>query len=115
MSIERFQLFIGQLLLMGLLLAIVFTSIGGVMYLLDHGEMLVSYHDFQPTQKHFLLDFSQIFSGTSAGFIQLGLYILIITQLLRVLLTVWMFKQLQDRVFVFCSLFIFGVLVYCLV
>jgi len=115
MSLERFQIFIGQLLLIGLLLAIVFTTIGGVMYLLNNGDTVVNYHDFQATQHHFLLDFSQIFSWTSAGFIQLGFYILILTQLLRVLLTGWIFKQLQERTFVYCSLFIFLVLIYCLV
>ena len=100
MSLERFQLFIGQLLLAGLLLAIVFTTIGGIMYLVDYGNTIVSYRDFQPSSHHFLLDFPQIFVWNSSGFIQLGVYILIVTQLLRVLLTAWIFKQLQDRTFV---------------
>lgn len=115
---ERMQLAIGRLLLIGVLVSFAMVLIGGSLYLLKHGTDIVHYQSFhgEPQVYKSITDiFSDAFTFSSLGLIQLGLLILVITQVLRVGLTAWLFIQLRDNVFVYISLFILFVLIYSLI
>jgi uncharacterized membrane protein len=109
---EQLQIFIGHVLLAGLLVALVLTIVGGVFYLIFHGEETHNYRIFQ--QPPPVKTWHAIFSLSSYGVIQLGILVLVLTQLLRVFLVAWYYFELHDLKFVWFSLFILAVLIYSL-
>ncbi len=103
-------------LLVGILLALVLVMIGGIWYLIDNGPAPLNTSLLQNT--HYQVTISQIwenaFSLSPIHIIELGLFILIATQLVRVGLLVWFYIRLHDIKFIFFSSFIFLVLLYSL-
>ena len=111
------QLLIGQVLKIGVLLAFFIVLIGSVMYLFTHGNEVVSLQKFSvaPFQlKSIGQIFSDSFTLSPLGLIQLGLLVLVLLQMIRVAMTLWLFVQLQEVIFVLISLFILLVLIYSL-
>ena len=115
---ERMQLAIGRLLLIGIIVSFILVFIGGSLYLLKHGADTVHYQSFHG-EPHIYKSIagisSNILTFSSLGLIQLGLLVLVIVQILRVGLTTWLFIQLRDNLFFFISLFILVVLLYSLI
>jgi uncharacterized membrane protein len=115
---ERIQLAIGRLLLIGVLVSFIIILIGGILYLLNHGTDIIHYQAFHGEPQLYksipdiLLD---AFTLSPLALIQLGLLILVIVQILRVALTTWLFIQIRDNYFVYISLFILFILVYSLI
>ena len=105
---ERLQLMIGKLMLVGAIVSAAVTLIGAIIFLAQHGMEPSQYHLFKPDNSHV----SHYFSAR--GLIEIGLYILVLTQVLRVALTGWLFIKLRDKWFIGFSLFVFLVLVYSL-
>lgn len=114
---EKVEIAIGRLLLIGVLISLFFIISGGILYLFKHGNDLVHFHTFrgEPVQ------FSSIwriwenaFSFSALGLIQLGLLILVFVQVLRVALTTWYFIKINDKTFTWISLFILTVLILSL-
>jgi uncharacterized membrane protein len=115
---ERIQLAIGRLLLIGVLVSFVFVFIGGSLYLFRNGTDIVHYQSFHGEPKIYksITDiFTDVLSLLPLALIQFGLLTLVIVQILRVGLTTWLFIQSHDKLFIYISLFIMLVLLYSLI
>ncbi|MHB1222267.1 MAG: DUF1634 domain-containing protein [Gammaproteobacteria bacterium] len=115
-SNQRLEKEMGAILLVGMLLALTLVIIGGGWYLIENGSatlqtelLLTNYDQTSITQ---ILD--QALSLSPLSLIELGLLILVATQIIRVGLLVWFYFRLHDYWFVSFSLFVFFVLVYSL-
>lgn len=110
------ELMIGYVLRAGLWLSVVIVLMGGSLYLLQNGGHLIHYQVFEQGSKANLSALSEIwgdvFSFSARGIIELGLLVLVFTQVLRVVLTAWMFFVVRDYFFTIISLLILGVLIY---
>ena len=108
---------IGRLLMIGVAVSSLIVLAGGVLYLIRHNEELVQYNIFRGEP----VDLCSI-NGvareagllTGRGLIQFGLVLLVAVQVLRVLLTVWLFYAVRDWKFVGISLIVLAVLVFSL-
>jgi uncharacterized membrane protein len=109
---------IGTLLRVGVIVSALLVLLGGVLYLVRHGDMLPDYHVFrgEPTD---LRDIQGIIrdalSSRARGIIQFGLLLLIATPVARVAFTILAFALQRDRIYVIVTLIVFSVLLYSLV
>jgi len=109
---------IGRIMQIGTLLAFAVIIMGSLYYLLQHSHDIIDYQTF-----HDKLYLATSFSGlwhdivtfSARGIIQLGLFSLVLVQILRVALTIWYFIEIRDRVFVVISLLILAVIMSNLV
>lgn len=116
MSRRNIENIIGLVLLFGIILSAITVLIGGILFLLQHGsESLQSelgYAFTFPTNSQQL--WQMALSFTPIGIIELGLLMLVMTQILRVILLTGYFLALRDNWFILCSIFILLMLVYSL-
>ncbi len=114
---ERMQLAIGKLLLIGVLVSFIIVLIGGSLYLWNHGADIVHYQTFHH-EPQFYQSITDIFLETLTfsplALVQFGLLILVLVQILRVGLMSWLFISSRDAIFSYISLFILFVLIYSL-
>lgn len=114
---ERMQLAIGRLLLIGVVLSFLIVLVGGIGYLWDNSNHLVDYQHFNGVQPSFR-SISAIMNGalgfTPLALIQFGILFLVLVQLLRVALVGWFFIEQRDEVFIAISAFVLLVLIYSL-
>lgn len=112
---KHYENILAKLMMSGILLATTLVMTGSIVYLYQHGHELIQYHTFHSEPKN-LISFTAIFRDalhfSALAMIQLGLYILVLVQVLRVVLTLGYFLVLRDRAFVLLSVFILAVLVY---
>ena len=113
MDDTRLETMIGNLLRAGVLLAAAVVSAGGIFYLLQHYADPVSYRTFVPGADG-VRTLSGIFHSAlqfeSAGWIQIGLLLLIATPVARVALAVVGFALERDRLYVVVSLIVLAIL-----
>lgn len=111
----RAELIIGHMLRIGLWLSVVVVSIGGILYLMQCGQETMHYQTFhfEPGVPTSLLDiWHELTKSSAQGIIQFGLILLILTQVLRVALTAWLFMRERDYIFTWISSIILLVLIY---
>ncbi len=116
-SDEQVEMIIGQLLRAGVLLAVVVVLAGETVLLLRHGTARPNYAVFlgEPRNLRTLRGIlSNVFSFQGRGIIQLGLLILIATPVARVAFSVVAFAAEHDRLYVFVTLIVLGVLLFSL-
>jgi uncharacterized membrane protein len=111
---RKIELIIGQVMRMGLLISVAMVMVGGGLYLAQNGHVIVHYEVFQssvprPSLTHFV---HEIAAFSPAGIILLGLFILVLTQIIRVVLTAWLFIREKDYIFTGISFFILAVMIY---
>lgn len=112
---KHIELALGRLLLVGIIISFFFIIWGGALYLIEYGRSTVSYHTFLPSPTSVSVwNVLQTLNSSPHSLIQLGLIILVFTQVLRVAVTAWFFLQLKDYIFTAVSVFILGVLIYSL-
>ncbi|RDI37205.1 DUF1634 domain-containing protein [Aquicella lusitana] len=115
-STSKIQEILGIILLSGIFISASLVIIGGLVYLLHHGgenmqmELLQSV-TYQTSVKEILLG---TLSFTPLRIIELGLLLLVATQVLRVALLTWFYALIRDYWFVSFSIFILFILVYSL-
>ncbi|MHB1948607.1 MAG: DUF1634 domain-containing protein [Gammaproteobacteria bacterium] len=112
---KQTEMLIGRMLRVGLWLSVLIVLIGGALYLMQNGHELIHYSTFQEEPRHVhtmrgILHSALTFSAV--GIIQFGLLVLVLTQVLRVAMTVWLFVQERDAVFTWISLIILVILIY---
>lgn len=116
-SDEQLALLIGNLLRTGVLTAAIVVMLGGLVYLIRHGEALPNYNVFHGEPSD-LCSASGIIqnalAGSSRGAIQLGLLLLIATPVMRVVLSLIGFARQRDWVYVFVTLTVLLLLLYSL-
>jgi len=114
---ERMENVIAQLLRGGVLAAALVVIGGAIPYLGFHPRAHVDYRTFhgEPAQLktvHGIV--SAAFSGDTQAIMQLGLLLLIATPIVRVAFSVFAFTVEGDRLYVFFTLIVLGVLLYSL-
>lgn len=98
---KRIDTTIGRIMQLGTLIAFIIIIVGSLYYLLQHNQDIIS---FQTLQK-------QPYLSLPRSIIQVGLLCLVIAQILRVVLTLWYFKTLNDKFFALISLLILFVMI----
>jgi uncharacterized membrane protein len=117
MDDRRLETIIGRLLRTGVLLAAATVLAGGVLYLAGRHADRVDYHTFMPggpdarTLSGILKSAAH---GESAGIIQIGLLLLILTPIARVALAGVGFLLERDRLYAVVSLIVLVILLFSL-
>ncbi len=112
---EQIQLFIARFLLIGVLLSIGLVCSGEIFYLLHHSNDKISFHFFhnEPTSLRSLQGLFMAHRGSIAtAVMQGGIFILVIVQILRVGLLIWLFGKQKDYKFLTISAVIFLALLF---
>jgi uncharacterized membrane protein len=114
LSTKEMQNTISLILLSGTLLSAALVIIGGIMYLSEHGSQIMPFEllqtDMVPTSMKQVWQFALSFS--SLAIIELGLLLLVATQMVRVALLCWFYAMQKDLAFLFISLFVLVILIY---
>ncbi len=108
------EVMISLILTLGMLIAVCLVLTGGCIYLWHNGHGTLN-TEFLQTSIHatnMKFVWQTAFSFSSLGLIELGLLILVGTQIVRVGLLVWFYSATKDYVFAFISLFILLTLAY---
>lgn len=112
---ERMQIAVTQLLRAGVILALLLVAGGGLMYLLQHGNIVNNYSVFhgEPVQEASVNGILQsVFSLSSPrALIHLGILVLAFTQIVRIACVAWYFSKIKDYTFAGISLFVLFVIV----
>jgi uncharacterized membrane protein len=111
------ELAIGNLLRAGVLLAVAVGLVGEAVMLAHRGLAHPNYTVFlgePPNLRTFRGILASVFSLQGRGIIQLGLLILIATPVARVAFSVIAFAVEHDRLYVFITLIVLGVLIFSL-
>ncbi|HEX5433107.1 MAG TPA: DUF1634 domain-containing protein [Candidatus Angelobacter sp.] len=112
---EKTEQVIGNLLRAGVLLSAFVVLVGGIYYLVQHGETHRDYHQFHG-QPEYLSSVDGVVSSAvkldSRGIIQFGLLLLVLTPIARVLFSAVSFGLEGDRAYVAVSLIVLAVLIY---
>lgn len=111
---ERMQIAVSWLLKIGVLVALLLVVAGGAIYLYQHGQDVMYYSVFrgEPVQATSISHILQAaFMLVPLGLIQLGILILVVTQVLRVALIAGFFAHMKDYKFTGISLFVLAALV----
>lgn len=115
-AIRKIEDIIGLVLLFGITLSAITVLIGGTLFLLQHGNETLQSELGQiliyPTTSRELWLIALSF--TPIGIIELGLLMLVVTQILRVALLAWYYISIRDYWFILCCVFILAMLIYSL-
>lgn len=110
---ENFELFIGKCLRLGTLISFIIIIAGGIFYFYQHGSDRVNDHIFRG-EPVTLTAFTKIvpaaLSFSTPAIIQLGLFALVLVQILRVALTCWYLFKLPSKILTICGLFVLAVM-----
>jgi uncharacterized membrane protein len=114
-SDERLNLFVGNLLRIGVVTAAAVVLLGGIIYLARHEFVAPHYRQFVPSSFRSVGGILRgAFSGSGRGMIQLGLLLLIATPVARVVLLLVGFALQRDRLYVSVSLVVLMFLLFSL-
>lgn len=116
-SDEHVELFIGNLLRWGVILAAAVTAVGGAIFLFLHGGAIANYRVFHG-QPDALKSVSEVVRNAyqlhSEAIIQLGLLLLIATPIARVALSLLAFVKQHDRTYIVVTTIVLALLLYSL-
>lgn len=108
------QLILGTLLRVGVIVSTSIVLLGGLLYLFNHSNTLVSYHDFKPEEVKFS-SVAQILKGLKTfdglAIIQFGVLLLIFTPIARVVFSVFSFLMERDYMYVLIGLIVLCVII----
>ncbi len=96
----------------GVLLASVFVVVGAGLYVAGHAGAVTDYRDFVARGIVWQGFIARVLHLEAVTLMQLGILILVGTPVARVLLGAVVFLVEQDRLYVFVSVFILGILAY---
>ena len=115
---QQFEMFLGQLLRTGVLIAALIAFAGGVWFLAQSGGARHDYRTFRGVPAEFT-HVPQIFHGAIAwqplAVIQLGLLVLIATPVARVLFSMLGFALERDWMYVAITAIVLALLLYSLI
>jgi len=117
-QVRRNELVISAVLQTGVIASAVLLIVGLGRVFVRHGETvhhLTSYHQLTTTSYAFPHTFSSVhaalLAGDSQGYIMLGLLLLILTPIIRVVVSVVLFAYERDKPMVLITLFVLVVLI----
>ncbi len=110
------ELLIGWFLRLGVVTACIVAVMGGIIYLYEHGmELVPDYKTFKGEPVSFTT-FSGIIkglvSGNPANIIQMGVVLLIVTPVLRIVLSLFSFAVQKDKLYVCITLIVLFVILF---
>lgn len=111
------QLLIGNLLRVGVYLSMGIVIVGGLIYLINHGNEKIDYAIFDLNKvslKTVAVIFSEVLSFKGAAVIQFGLLMLIFTPIARVLMAVVSFFIEKDYLYVLIGLIVLTIIMISL-
>ena len=115
---QQFEMFLGQLLRTGVLIAALIAFTGGVLFLAYFGGARHDYRTFHGVPEEFT-QVSQIFHGAIGwqplAIIQLGILVLIATPVARVLFSMLGFALERDWMYVAITAIVLALLLYSLI
>lgn len=114
---HQVEIFIGNLLRVGVITAASLVILGGLIYLFRRGLALPDYRFFkgEPAELcHVGGIIKYAFSFHGRGLIQLGLLVLIATPIARVALSIFAFLRQRDKMYVVVTCIVLMVLFYSL-
>jgi uncharacterized membrane protein len=113
---EQMEQMLGNLLRAGVVVSALIVTVGGAMFLVNHGGERADYRDFGDGAPREVRTITGIWSETMAfsarGVIQLGLLVLIATPVGRVALSALGFARQRDYLYVVLTLLVLGLLLY---
>jgi uncharacterized membrane protein len=116
-SDEHVELFVGNLLRWGVIVAAAVTAVGGALFLSLHGGRIADYHVFHG-QPGALKSVSEVVANAlrlqPEAVIQLGLLLLIATPIARVALSLLAFVKQHDRTYILVTSIVLVLLLYSL-
>ena len=114
---KQVEWIIGNILRTSVLISAAVTLIGGILYLIRHGQSAPSYHVFRG-EPVYLRDLygivRDLMSFRSRGIIQFGLLLLIATPVARVVFSIIAFFVQRDRTYVVVTCIVLAALIYSL-
>lgn len=107
---KDFQLIIGNLLRYGVWISLSVAFLGGIIYLLNHGNELENYSTFYENDTNIFKVIINIYNGVIQGqgesIILLGIILLFITPILRLLISLIVFYFEKDYLYVFITMIV---------
>lgn len=114
-STKNMQRWVSYFLIIGTLTALIVVTVGGMMYLSQTGNALLNINAFNVYQPmNFLKTLQDLQLSTPLGIIELGLLILIATQVLRLFWMLGFYIHVHDHWFAFFTGFIICAILYSL-
>lgn len=114
---RKIEIILGNLLRIGVIIAAFTVIAGGVIYLIRHGFEFPHYSIFKGEPaiiKNVFSIYHGVLALNSLAIIQLGIFLLIATPVLRVVFSVVAFMYEKDIMYVFFTLIVLAVLVFSL-
>lgn len=115
---QYFENFVSNLLRIGVILATSVVMVGGILYLIRHGESVANYQFFRGEPSEFRSPAGVVKAvslGRYRGIIQFGLLLLIATPVARVTLSLMAFVRQRDLTYVIVTLIVISGLIYSLI
>jgi len=106
---------IGQLLRYGVLLSSAIVIIGGMIYLWRHGREQPQFHVFKGEPEKMRVPgplFRAILNGEGRPIIQLGLFVLIATPILRIVFSIFGYLLEKDWLYLLITLIVLAVILW---
>jgi uncharacterized membrane protein len=117
MTDQRMEIIIANLLRAGVILAAAVVFLGGIGYLIHHGEEQADYRTFHGADVNYRAIGSVVSRAThldALAIIQLGLLLLIATPIARVAFALVAFGLEKDRLYMIITTIVLAVLLYSL-
>ncbi|KOP23717.1 hypothetical protein AMR41_24625 [Hapalosiphon sp. MRB220] len=114
---RQVEVFVGNLLRYGVITATVVVLVGGIWYLIYHGQETPNYRLFRSEPPEFRSPekvATAAISGRRRGIIQLGLLLLVATPVARVAFSLLAFMQQRDYIYIVITLIVLSGLIYSL-
>lgn len=112
---KDFQAIIGNLLRYGVWTALTVAAIGGIIYLLHHGNETENYSVFIEKDKNIFEVIGTIYNGVLLGngdaIIFFGIILLFLTPVFRVLLSLFSFLLEKDYLYVGITAIVIGIII----
>ncbi len=112
---KDFQNIIGNLLRYGIWTALSVAAIGGVVYLLHHGQEIEDYSVFKENDRNIFEVIAAIYQGLIQGkgdsIIFSGIILLFLTPVFRVLLSLFSFLLEKDYLYVAITTIVIGIII----
>jgi len=115
-DMKKTEIMMSIILTVGMIISIILILSGGILYLLQYGNDIMRYDSLQlDAYKTSIIEiWKSAFTLSPYALIELGIFILVITQAVRVALLAWYYAAIKDTIFSLISVFIISVLIYSL-
>lgn len=112
---KDFQTIIGNLLRYGVWISLSVAFIGGVIYLLHHGNSIEDYSVFKENDRNIFEVIADVYNGVIQGrgesVIFFGVILLFLTPVFRILLSLFSFILEKDYLYVVITTIVIGIII----